>query len=42
MTAARQQGILLTWAADSVHFVQLGYETFNDMLLNAICPVSET
>jgi hypothetical protein len=42
MMAARRQGIMLTWNTNTVHFLQLGYETMNDMLSNIMCPVSLT
>lgn len=32
-----KQGIHWSWNGTSVHWIQLGYETFNDILLNVIC-----
>ena len=39
VAASQRQGLLLTWTPDSVHFLQLAYETFNDLLLNILCPL---
>lgn len=37
--AAKRQGLMITWNTGTVHFMQLAYETMNDMLLNIMCPV---
>eukprot|EP00798_Chlamydomonas_sp_ICE-L_P004362 gene4362-14485_t len=36
--AAAIQNLTITWTPSSVHFIPLGYETMNDMLLNILCP----
>ena len=41
VAASQRQGLLLTWTPDSVHFLQLAYETFNDLLLNILCPLRQ-
>lgn len=36
--AAKRQGLMITWNPSTVHFLQLAYETMNDLLFNVICP----
>ena len=38
--ATLKQGIHWRWNGTSVHWIQLGYETFNDALLNVLCKVT--
>ena len=35
--ATLKQGIHWRWNGTSVHWIQLGYETFNDVLFNVMC-----
>lgn len=36
--AAMRQDLMITWNPSTVHFLQLAYETFNDLLLTILCP----
>ena len=37
LEATERQRIHWRWNGTSVHWIQLGYETFNDILLNILC-----
>jgi hypothetical protein len=39
--ASVRQGIMVTWNPETVHFLPIGYETMNDMLLNDYCGASD-